>query len=144
MPQGSGGMIIYMVILFGIMYLFLIRPNSKKRKAEEEMRKNITIGDEVTTIGGIVGRIVAVKDDEDAFIIETGTDRVKMKFKKWAISTVNTTKEVVKSDKEQQLEALREQRAKAKEEKLAKKEKAKAKAAEEKKIKDEKAIHATV
>lgn len=126
MPQGSGGMIIYMVILFGIMYLFLIRPNSKKRKAEEEMRKNITIGDEVTTIGGIVGRIVAVKDDEDAFIIETGTDRVKMKFKKWAISTVNTTKEVVKSDKEQQLEALREQRAKAKEEKLAKKEKAKA------------------
>lgn len=119
-------MLLYMVILFGIMYLFLIRPNSKKRKAEEEMRKNITIGDDVTTIGGIVGRIVAVKDDEDAFIIETGTDRVRMKFRKWAISTVDTQKETVKNDKEKQLEELREQRAKAKEEKLAKKEKAKA------------------
>ena len=124
--MGGGGMLLYMVILFGIMYLFLIRPNSKKRKAEEEMRKNITIGDDVTTIGGIVGRIVAVKDDEDAFIIETGTDRVRMKFRKWAISTVDTQKETVKNDKEKQLEELREQRAKAKEEKLAKKEKAKA------------------
>lgn len=124
--MGGSGMLLYMVILFGIMYLFLIRPNSKKRKAEEEMRKNIAIGDDVTTIGGIVGRIVAVKDDEDAFIIETGTDRVRMKFRKWAISTVDTQKETVKNDKEKQLEELREQRAKAKEEKLAKKEKAKA------------------
>ena len=50
-------------------------------------------GDEITTIGGIMGRVVAIKDDEDAIIIETGSDRVKMKFKKWCISTVDTVKE---------------------------------------------------
>ena len=87
--NSSYGIIIVYVVLFAAMYFFLIRPNSKKRKAEEEMKKNITIGDDVTTIGGIVGKIVAVKDDEDAFIIETGTDRAKIKIKKWGISSVN-------------------------------------------------------
>lgn len=80
-------MIIY-VLLFAALYFFLIRPSQKKKKAEQEMRNSISIGDEVITIGGIVGRIVAVKDDDDAFIIETGSDRVKMKFKSWAISSV--------------------------------------------------------
>ena len=56
------------------------------------MRNSLEIGDEITTIGGIMGRIVAIKDDEDAIIIETGSDRVKMKFKKWCISTVDTVK----------------------------------------------------
>ncbi len=93
------GMIIFYVLIFGAMYLFLIRPNSKKRKAEEEMKKHITIGDDVTTIGGIVGRIVAVKDDEDAFIIETGTDRAKIKIKKWGISSVDNKKEPVADTK---------------------------------------------
>ena len=106
-------------------YFLLIRPNSKKKKAEQEMRKNIAIGDEITTIGGIVGRIVAVKDDEDAFIIETGSDRVKMKFKKWAISSVDTEKETpqkkTKEEKMQELQEAREARKKAKEEKKAKK-----------------------
>lgn len=125
---GLGGMLLVYVALFGAMYFFLIRPSSKKRKAEEEMRKNIAIGDEVTTIGGIVGRIVAIKDEEDAYIIETGSDRVKMKFKKWAISTVDTQKETTSTatDKEKALEEYREKKAKQKEEKLAKKEKAKA------------------
>ena len=54
---------------------------------------SLEIGDEITTIGGIMGRVVAIKDDEDAIIIETGSDRVKMKFKKWCISTVDTVKE---------------------------------------------------
>lgn len=91
--NSSYGIIIIYVLLFAAMYFFLIRPNSKKRKAEEEMKKNIAIGDDVTTIGGIVGRIVAIKDDEDAFIIETGTDRVKIKIKKWGISSVDNKKE---------------------------------------------------
>ena len=56
-------------------------------------RNSLEIGDEITTIGGIMGRVVAIKDDEDAIIIETGSDRVKMKFKKWCISTVDTVKE---------------------------------------------------
>lgn len=85
--------IVVYVALFAVLYFLLIRPNSKKKKQEQEMRNNIAIGDDITTIGGIVGRIVAIKEDEDAFIIETGSDRVKMKFKKWAISSVDTVKE---------------------------------------------------
>lgn len=121
-------MILIYAALFGVLYLVLIRPNSKKKKEEQAMRNNITIGDEVTTIGGVVGRIVAIKEDEDAFIIETGSDRLKMKFKKWAISSVDTVKdtpEVTKTSKLEQLQEAREARKKAKEEKKAAKEDAK-------------------
>lgn len=93
-PTSMIFVLIIWVAVFAAMYFFMIRPNSKKKKQEAELRNNIEIGDDITTIGGIVGRIVAIKDDEDAFIIETGPDRVKMKFKKWCISTVDTQKEV--------------------------------------------------
>lgn len=121
-------MILIYAALFGVLYLVLIRPNSKKKKEEQAMRDNIAIGDDVTTIGGIVGRIVAIKEDEDAFIIETGSDRVKMKFKKWAISSVDTVKEKPENapkSKMEQLQEAHEARKKAKEEKKAAKEKAK-------------------
>jgi len=116
-------MILIYAALFGVLYLVLIRPNSKKKKEEQAMRENISIGDDITTIGGIVGRIVAIKEDEDAFIIETGSDRVKMKFKKWAISSVETVKEpapgTAKASKLEQLQAAREARRKEKEERKA-------------------------
>ncbi len=122
-------MILIYAALFGVLYLVLIRPNSKKKKEEQAMRDNISIGDDVTTIGGIVGRIVAIKEDEDSFIIETGSDRVKMKFKKWAISSVDTVKEpaegTAKMSKLEQLQAAREAKRKEKEEKKAAKEAAK-------------------
>ncbi len=86
-------MILLYAAIIGAIYFFLIRPNSKKKKEEAQMRNNLEIGDEITTIGGIMGRIVAIKDDEDAIVIETGSDRVKMKFKKWCISTVDTVKD---------------------------------------------------
>ena len=86
-------MIIMMVLLFAAMYFFTIRPQKKQQKKEQELRENTQVGDEITTIGGIMGRVVAIKDDEDAIIIETGSDRVKMKFRKWCISTVDTVKE---------------------------------------------------
>lgn len=86
-------MIIIYVAIFAALYFFLIRPSSKRKKEEAKMRNSIEIGDEITTIGGIMGRVVAIKDDEDAIIIETGSDRIKMKFKKWCISTVDTVKE---------------------------------------------------
>lgn len=92
MEQWSG--IIMMVVVIAAMYFILIRPSSKKRKAEEEMKKNIVIGDDVTTIGGIIGKVVAIKDDEDAFVIETGSDRAKIKIKKWGISSVDNKKPV--------------------------------------------------
>jgi preprotein translocase subunit YajC len=94
--DASGNMIMWIVIyaaLFAALYFFLIRPNNKKKKAEAEMRNSIEVGVEVTTIGGIMGRVVAVKDDEDAIIIETGADRNKMKMKKWCISVNETQQE---------------------------------------------------
>ncbi len=94
--NNTNGLILMIVIyaaIFAALYFFLIRPNSKRKKEEAMMRNSIEIGDEITTIGGIMGRVVAIKDDEDAIIVETGSDRVKMKFKKWCISTVDTVKE---------------------------------------------------
>ena len=96
---GTIGMIAIYVLLFAALYFFLIRPNSKKKKEEAQMRNSLEIGDEITTIGGIMGRVVAIKDDEEAIIIETGSDRVKMKFKKWCISTVDTVKEAPATEK---------------------------------------------
>ena len=60
------------------------------QKAEEELRNSIEIGDDITTIGGIVGRVIAVKEDDETVIIETGSDKTRMRFKKWAISSVDT------------------------------------------------------
>lgn len=94
--NGGGSFIVMIVIyaaIFGALYFFLIRPNSKRKKEEAELRNNLEIGDDITTIGGIVGRVIAIKEDEDAIIIETGSDRVKMKMKRWSISSVDTQKE---------------------------------------------------
>ncbi len=93
--EGSAGAmnIIIMVVLLIGMYFLMIRPSSKRKKQENEMRNNIQIGDEITTIGGIVGRVVAIKDENESFIIETGVDRNKIKIKKWAIASCNTQKE---------------------------------------------------
>lgn len=82
-------MVIVYVAIFAAMYFFMIRPNSKKKKEEEALRNSLEIGDDITTIGGIVGRIVAIKEDEDCIVIETSTDRTKLKMKRWCISTVD-------------------------------------------------------
>ena len=66
-------MILFYVAIFAALYFFLIRPNSKKKKEEAQLRNSLEIGDEITTIGGIMGRVVAIKDDEDAMIIDTGS-----------------------------------------------------------------------
>ena len=82
---GGGSMIIMIVIMVVIFYFFLIRPENKKKKAAEEMRSSLSVGDQITTIGGIVGRIVAVKSE--TIVFETSEDRVRMEVTKWAIST---------------------------------------------------------
>jgi preprotein translocase subunit YajC len=80
-----------------IFYLFIIRPQKKKEKEIKEMRSQLAVGDRVVTIGGIVGRITRLKDDE--VTIEVGADRTKMVMKKWAIGT---------SDKEKSAEVTTE------------------------------------
>ena len=87
------------ILIFVLMWLILIRPQNKKRKQEEEMRQNARIGDEITTIGGIVGRVVGIKDDNQTLIIETGTDRAKMRIKRWAIGSVDTIHDDVQPKK---------------------------------------------
>lgn len=93
-------LIVYGAIIAGI-YFLLIRPNSKKKKEEQKLRDSVDIGDEITTIGGIMGRVVSVKEETDSIVIETGADRTKMQIKKWAISTIDSDKELPdeKSDK---------------------------------------------
>lgn len=82
-----------MLALLVGMYFLMIRPSSKRKKQEDEMRNNIQIGDKITTIGGIIGRVVAIKDENELFVIETGVDRSKIKIKKWAIASCDTQKE---------------------------------------------------
>ena len=89
--------IIMMGGLFAVMYFVMIRPQKKKQKAEQDMRDSIQIGDEITTMGGIMGRVVTVK--EDSLIIETGADRVKMKITRWAIQTNNSSEERSQAEK---------------------------------------------
>ena len=101
---GTDGTSFLMIIViyaavFGLLYLFLIRPKSKRQKQDQKMRESLEIGDEITTIGGIMGRVIAIRDDEDAIVIETGSDRVKMKLKRWSISTVDTEKELPAEEK---------------------------------------------
>lgn len=87
---GSGGtisFIIMIVILALAAYFLMYRPQKKKEKQAAEKRNSLEIGDEVTTIGGIVGRVVSLK--EDTFVIETAGDRSRMRFKRWAIQEVN-------------------------------------------------------
>ena len=90
--------IILMVVLFGGMYFLMIRPQKKQQKKDQEMRDSTQVGDEITTIGGIMGRVVTVK--EDSLIIETGADRNKMKITRWAIQTNNTAAEKAKAERE--------------------------------------------
>ena len=82
---GGGSMIIMLVIMIAVFYFFLIRPENKKKKQAEEMRNSLSVGDTITTIGGIMGKIVAVKSE--SIVFETGEDRVRMEVTKWAIST---------------------------------------------------------
>ncbi|MCC8077229.1 MAG: preprotein translocase subunit YajC [Oscillospiraceae bacterium] len=77
--------IIMIVVLIAVFYFFMIRPEQKKKKKTEEMRSSLAVGSKITTIGGMVGKIVAI--DGDLITFETGEDRVRIQVTKWAIST---------------------------------------------------------
>ena len=79
-------LVITMVLTLGLMYFMIYRPQKKQQKKDTEMRNALDIGDEVTTIGGIVGRVVAIK--YDTFELETGSDRMKIRFRRNAIASV--------------------------------------------------------
>ncbi len=84
--------LIFMVLMLVVLWFIMIRPQRKKEKADAEMRKNVQVGDEIETVGGIVGIIVKIEDQ--TVVIETSSDRCKMRIKKWAIATnVSATEE---------------------------------------------------
>ncbi len=87
--MGSYSSILLMVGLVAVMYFMMIRPQKKRQKEEQEMRSSIEIGDEIITIGGIVGKVVKIREED--IVIETGADRTKMRLQRWAVNT-NVTK----------------------------------------------------
>ena len=91
---GEGSWLLILVQLLPIllvvvaMYFILIRPQKKREKETQKMRNNVQVGDEITTSGGIIGRVVSLR--EDTVVIETGSDRSKIRIKRWAIQSNET------------------------------------------------------
>ena len=103
---GMGPTVIMLVVMLGVFYFMLIRPENKRKKEAEAMRSSVKKGDHITTIGGIVGVVVDVK--ENNIVIETSADQVRMELAKWSISTNDT------AEAAQKAEAKKAQEAKAK------------------------------
>lgn len=85
MTADSMSMIVMILVMIAVFYFFLIRPENKKKKAMNDMRSSLKVGDNITTIGGVIGDIVQVKDEN--IVIEVGADKVRIEFTKWAVST---------------------------------------------------------
>ena len=81
------GVFIMLVALVAVFYFFMIRPQKKQEKKDAEMRGALQVGDEVTTIGGIIGKVVSIK--EDTFVLETTKDKTKIRFLRGAIRSVD-------------------------------------------------------
>lgn len=103
---GMPSMVLTLVLMLGVFYFMLIRPENKRKKEAEQMRSSVRTGDKITTIGGIIGTVVNVK--EDKVVIESGADQVRIEIAKWAISSNETAAENAKA------EAKKAQEAKAK------------------------------
>ena len=100
--------ILMIVVMLAIMYFMMIRPENKRKKKAQEMRDSLKKGDVITTIGGIVGRIVSVS--KDTIVVETSDDRVRMELTKWAVSSVGVQSgeqpEEKKEDKKEEKKEL--------------------------------------
>lgn len=106
----GGGMtsIIMIVAMIAVFYFLMIRPENKRKKEAEQMRSAVKTGDEIVTIGGIIGTVVSVKDDK--FVMETSADQVRIEFAKWAISSNETAAAAAKAEAKKR----QEEKAKAK------------------------------
>lgn len=107
----AGGMtstIVMLVMMLAVFYFMLIRPENKRKKEAEQMRSAVKVGDRITTIGGICGTVVSVKDDK--LVLETGADQVRIELAKWAMSTNETAVEAKKAEAKK----IQEAKAKAK------------------------------
>ncbi len=85
------GMLIILAVVLGAMYFFMIRPQKKQEKEVNQMRNNLAVGDEITTIGGIIGKVISIK--EETCVIESAHDRTKIRILKSAVSRVDVKAE---------------------------------------------------
>ena len=88
-PNGGGmwGTIIMIGLLFVFLYFFMIRPQKKQERKDAEMRDSLSVGDEVTTIGGIIGKVISIKGE--TFVLETTREKTQIRFLKGAIRTID-------------------------------------------------------
>ena len=107
-PGSLTSTIVMLVVMLGVFYFMLICPENKRKKEQEQMRSALKVGDQVTTIGGIIGTVVDVKTD--SFVMETSADQVRIEFAKWALSTNETAAEKAKAEAKKR----QEEKAKAK------------------------------
>ena len=109
-PTGGGYTMILMLVAFvAVFYFMILRPESKKKKEAEQLRASLHKGDQITTIGGIEGKIVNIKDDK--IVIESGEDMVRLELQKWAVMTNHTAEK----DKVRRAAEAKEAAQKAKE-----------------------------
>ena len=94
----GGGMtsLIMIVAMIAVFYFLMIRPENKRKKEAEQMRSAVKTGDEIVTIGGIIGTVVNVKDEK--IVIETSADQVRIELAKWAISSNETATAAAKAE----------------------------------------------
>jgi len=110
--------IIMLVAVFAVFYFMVIRPENKRKKETEQMRKDLKKGDQITTIGGIMGKVVATT--ENSVVFETSEDRVRIEVAKWAIANNNTAEAAAAEEKKAKLEAKAQGKASAKAEEAKK------------------------
>lgn len=91
MDWSSLGSILIIVVMFVALYFFMIRPQKKQEKEQNDMRNNLQVGDEITTIGGIIGKVVSIK--EETVTIETSHDRTKIRILRSAVRNVDVKAE---------------------------------------------------
>ena len=110
-------MILMLVAFVAVFYFMILRPESKKKKEAEQLRASLHKGDQITTIGGIEGKIVNIKDDK--IVIESGEDMVRLELQKWAVMTNHTAeKDKVRraAEAKEAAQKAKEERARAKQE----------------------------
>ncbi len=91
--------LVWVVAIIAFMYFTMIRPENKRKKALEELRNSISVGDDITTIGGIIGTVV--NENTEKLVIETSSDRVRLEIARWAVSSKNVKDEEAKDDKKE-------------------------------------------
>ncbi len=100
---GMASTVVMLLLMVAMFYFMLIRPENKRKKQAEQMRSSVKTGDKITTIGGIIGTVVNVK--EDKIVVETSADQVRIELCKWAISSNETAAAAAQEAAKKQQEA---------------------------------------